>query len=114
MHNKEVDQFIINSPENIQDIIRQLRKLIFETSPNITEEMKWGKPCYIENGLVCYLQTAKQHVNLGFYFGAHLKDKDNLLQGSGKKMRHIRVNQLNDIQPEQFSALIREAIELET
>ncbi|MGP4107671.1 DUF1801 domain-containing protein [Virgibacillus sp. L01] len=111
---KEVDQFIENLNGHTKEIIEKLREVIFQTSPNITEEMKWGKPCYIENGLVCYLQTAKNHVNLGFYFGATLKDKDNLLEGTGKKMRHIRVKQLDDIQPQKFSALIKEAIELET
>ncbi len=74
---KEVDQFIEHIDDHTKEITKSLRELIFQTSPNITEEMKWGKPCYIENGLVCYLQTAK-------------------------KMRHIRIKQLDDIQPRKF------------
>ncbi|MFD1040391.1 DUF1801 domain-containing protein [Virgibacillus byunsanensis] len=112
--NKEVNQFIETLPDHTKELTNTLRKIIFEASDTITEEIKWGKPCYIENGLVCYLQTAKSHVNLGFYFGATLEDKDNLLEGTGKKMRHIRVKKLEDIQTEKFISLIQEAIEFKT
>ncbi|MEC5425440.1 DUF1801 domain-containing protein [Virgibacillus sp. C22-A2] len=110
----EVEEFLNGLPEHIREITVTLRNLIFDTSENIVEEMKWNKPCYIENGLVCYLQTAKGHVNLGFYFGASLEDKDELLEGTGKKMRHIRVTSLEEIQPAKYQALIKEAIRLKT
>jgi hypothetical protein len=35
-----------------------------------------------------------------------------VLQGSGEKMRHIKLSQLADIDAELFSELIRQAIEL--
>lgn len=111
---KEVDQFIEELPEHTQDLTKRLRELVFDTSQNLTEQMKWGMPCYSKTANICYLQTAKNHVNLGFYFGAFLKDKENLLEGTGKKMRHIRIKKQEDILPEKFIALIENAIELDT
>lgn len=99
-------------PKNIQEIIICLRNLIFETSENFKEEIKWGMPSYGVNGNVCYLQPSKDHVNLGFYFGASLVDKDNLLEGTGKQMRHIRIKKIEEIKPEEYKALIQAAIEL--
>ncbi|WP_019413979.1 DUF1801 domain-containing protein [Paenisporosarcina sp. TG20] len=112
-NSQKVDQFIETFPENIQEITTSLRSLLFETSEHLMEDIKWGMPSYqAQSGNVCYLQPSKKHVNLGFYFGASLKDKENLLEGTGKQMRHIRIKKLEEIQPEKFKVLIQEAIEL--
>ena len=110
----EVDTFIVNLPEDIQNIIRALREIIFDASPHLLEEYKWSMPNYSYKGLVCYLQTSKKHVNLGFHKGNELVEKDisNLLQGSGKTMRHIRITKMDDIQSEYFISLIQAAIAL--
>ena len=111
--NKKVDQFIVKLSENIQDITTYLRNVILETSEDFTEEIKWGMPSYGIQKNICYLQPSKNHVNLGFYYGASLIDKDNLLEGTGKQMRHIRIKKLDEIKSEKIKALIQEAIEFE-
>ena len=109
--NPAVDQYIEELPEHVQQLAAELRQLIFEVSESMTEEIKWGKPSYSRDGLVCYLQTAKSHINFGFYQGAQLDDREGLLEGDGTKMRHIRVRKLADIQPGPFKNLIWEAID---
>ncbi|MFC4023011.1 DUF1801 domain-containing protein [Oceanobacillus longus] len=109
-----VDQFIEDLPEEIQIITADLRKLILNSSPKLVEELKWSMPNYSYNGLVCYLQTAKKHVNLGFHKGNELQEIDafKLLQGTGKTMRHIRIKNSEDIKPTFFTSLIQEAVAL--
>jgi len=111
---KEVDQFILDLPEDIQKITKALRNIILDASPELVEEYKWSMPNYSYKGLACYLQTAKKHVNLGFQKGNELVEKDvnNLLQGTGKTMRHIRITKMEDIQPESFTSLIQVAVTL--
>jgi hypothetical protein len=111
---KEVDQYIEDLPENIQKITDALRKIILDSSPNLLEEYKWSMPNYSYNGLVCYLQASKKHVNLGFHKGNELieSDTDSRLQGTGKTMRHIKIMKMEEIQPEAFAALIQEAVTL--
>lgn len=113
-NNKEVAQWVEELPNNIQEITQTLRNLILEASPRLIEEYKWAMPNYSYKGLVCYLQPAKKHVNLGFQRGNELEEKDtrNLLQGSGKTMRHIQIKRLEDIQPEFFTSLILAAVKL--
>ena len=38
-----------------------------------------------------YVALFGSHVNVGFYFGSALQDPDCLLTGSGRFMRHVRV-----------------------
>ncbi|WP_174615782.1 DUF1801 domain-containing protein [Virgibacillus ihumii] len=109
---EEVDQFISGLPKDIQDITTALRKIIIESSQELTEEYKWSMPNYSYNGLVCYLQPSKKHVNLGFHKGNKLQEKDTtkLLQGTGKAMRHIKIKKVEEIHPEAITSLIIEAM----
>ncbi|WP_067725593.1 DUF1801 domain-containing protein [Oceanobacillus damuensis] len=109
---QEVDQYILNLPTDIQSLTEKLREIIFHSSPEIKEEFKWSMPNYSYNGLVCYLQASKNHVNLGFHKGNELmeQDTDNLLQGTGKTMRHIRVKNREDIKQDSFILLIKAAV----
>ncbi|MFC4559453.1 DUF1801 domain-containing protein [Virgibacillus kekensis] len=109
-----VDQYIFGLPENIQEITSALRKIILGASADLTEEFKWSMPNYSCNGLVCYLQASKNHVNLGFHKGSELMeyDTESLLQGSGKTMRHLRVKKMDEIKPEEFTVLIKKAVNL--
>lgn len=83
-----------------------------EASPQLKEEWKWSMPNYTDHGNICYLQTAKQHVNLGFHKGNILEEMapNNVLQGTGKTMRQIRIKQREDIQPEVITDLIKKTI----
>lgn len=38
-----------------------------------------------------YVNSFKNHVNVGFFYGAMLTDPACLLQGSGKRMRHVKL-----------------------
>ncbi|HWL23616.1 MAG TPA: DUF1801 domain-containing protein [Ureibacillus sp.] len=107
----EVDEYILNLPDTIQVITENLRKVILETSSELIEEYKWSKPNYSYKGLVCYLQSTKGHVNLGFFKGIELIERDphHLLQGSGKGMRHIKVKKNEEIKIDEIKPLIVEA-----
>ncbi|KPL18422.1 MAG: hypothetical protein AMJ93_13865, partial [Anaerolineae bacterium SM23_84] len=53
-----------------------------------------------------------KHVNFGFWRGAQLDDPSGLLQSGGKKMGHVRIDSLEDIRPDVFKTLVRQAVEL--
>lgn len=38
-----------------------------------------------------YVNAFTAHVNVGFFYGADLQDQNGMLQGSGKRMRHIKI-----------------------
>ncbi|WP_404427462.1 DUF1801 domain-containing protein [Ureibacillus chungkukjangi] len=110
----EVEHFIGNLPEEIQEITEALRNIILDASPLLLEEYKWSMPNYSYKGLVCYLQTAKKHVKLGFHKGNLLQEGvgKEILEGTGKTMKYITLKKKEDLQPEVYTKLILAAMEL--
>ena len=93
--------------------LKQLRALILRADPRIVEEMKWSRPCYAINGLICYLFKAKQHVSMGFQQGAQLEDPNGLLEGTGKSMRHLKFALASDVPEQTTLTLLKAAIEFD-
>lgn len=57
----------------------------------------------------CWIAPAKNHVTMGFYYGAELPDPTNLLEGTGKLMRHVKVRNSTQLETGELRALIRRA-----
>ena len=53
-----------------------------------------------------YVNVFTAHVNVGFFTGAALRDPTNLLEGSGKRMRHVKLKPSRELESEALSALI--------
>ena len=60
----------------------------------------------------CMIPIYTNHLNLGFNKGALLSDPKQLLKGTGKLIRHIPINNVQDFKSNAVKALIKEAIEL--
>ena len=45
----------------------------------------------VNDAAFAYVNVFASHVNLGFYAGADLRDPQQLLEGTGKRMRHIKL-----------------------
>jgi hypothetical protein len=59
---------------------------------DVRELMHDGCPtaCVVEAAFA-YVNAFKDHVNVGFFSGASLKDPARLLEGTGKRMRHVKL-----------------------
>ena len=111
---KTVDSWMEELGPSLREIAQTLRGIILQAVPDISESIKWGTPNYAKSGHVCYLAANKGHINLGFFNGAGLNNPDGLIEGTGAKMRHVKVRTLEDIRPEVFAALVQEAVRLNT
>lgn len=58
----------------------------------------------------CHVAAYTHHVNLGFNRGAELDDPDGLLSGSGRSIRHIRIDSRETVSRPEIVALIRQAV----
>ena len=87
----------------IRAIAYNLRALLAEIMPGLTE-VPWGHQKTVGYGVgpkkmsehFCYLAPQKNHVNLGFMYGADLPDPEGLLEGNGKLMRHVKIKTRED------------------
>ncbi len=59
----------------------------------------------------CMIPIYSNHLNLGFHKGILLNDPHGLLQGTGKLIRHIPVQDRADYRNEKVEALVRSAIQ---
>ena len=53
-----------------------------------------------------YVNAFKDHVNVGFFFGALLKDPAGLLEGTGKRGRHVKLRPGSDVDSAALAGLV--------
>ena len=111
---KTVDDYIAQAG-NGQVELRQLREILCGTA--LTEEIKWGAPCYTYKGKnVVGVGAYKAYVGLWFYQGALLTDKNKVLinaqEGKTKALRQWRMQSAQDIKPALIRRYVKEAIKL--
>ena len=58
---------------------------------------------------VCSIAIFRRHATLIFHHGVDLKDTHHLLQGTGKALRHIRVEHLEELDRRELRTYLREA-----
>jgi hypothetical protein len=98
------EQAIQSFSGEIKEIARQARILIYTIFPEVVEVV-WvrQKNTGFGTGLkkntehFCWIMPATNHVNLGFNYGAELPDPKNLLVGTGKLFRHIKIKSVEDL-----------------
>ncbi|HEY8129241.1 MAG TPA: DUF1801 domain-containing protein [Hyphomicrobium sp.] len=56
-----------------------------------------------------YVNAFKAHANVGFNYGAMLTDPAGLLEGEGKRMRHVKLRPSKELDVEALSDLIETA-----
>ncbi len=62
----EIDQYIMQFPEDVQDILRKIRKVIVANAPEAEELISYGMPGYKTNKKpLVYFGAFKNHI--GFY-----------------------------------------------
>lgn len=117
---KQIDE-IIDQYENWQGrLLKQLRGIIHEAAPEVTEEVKWkmpsnpkGLPVFSHNGIVCIVQTFKNDTKLVFFKGAFLSDPKKLFNArlKSKTDRAIEFHEGDVVDEAGVKALVKEAVE---
>ncbi|MBV2165730.1 MAG: DUF1801 domain-containing protein [Kaistella sp.] len=62
----ETEKYIAQFPENVQDILNEIRQIILEEAPEVTEKIAYGMPgFYLNKKPLVYFAAYKNHI--GFY-----------------------------------------------
>lgn len=107
------EDVIHNSAPAAAEIALSLRRLIQELCQDVTEVHRPAEQHtdYVINAgkkesVFTYICPVKGYVRLGFYYGAALPDPARVLVGNGKRLRHIKLNEVSDVQRPEVHALI--------
>ena len=114
--NPKVD-FFFNKAKKWQEEFKRLRMILLDCP--LTEELKWGKPCYtFQKSNVVIIHGFKEYCALLFCKGALLKDADGILiqqtenVQAARQIRFTNVREIVEMEPI-LKAYIYEAIEAE-
>lgn len=115
-YNPKVDAFM-EKTEQWRPEFEVLRNLALDSG--LTEELKWGQPCYtLEGGNVFLIHGFKEYCAILFMKGALMQDNDGLLIQQTQKVqaaRQLRFKDLSEIEQKssQIAAYMQDAIEIE-
>lgn len=88
----DFDIWLEGKAEALQHIAQHWFEAIKNCGPDVQAIFHDGHPIgCIENAPFAYVNAFTAHVNLGFFYGAFLPDEHGLLEGSGKRMRHVKL-----------------------
>jgi uncharacterized protein YdeI (YjbR/CyaY-like superfamily) len=114
--NPMVDEYL-SKAEKWQEEFQKLRSIVLDC--RLTEEMKWGVPCYtFQNKNVVLIHGFKEYCAVLFVKGALLKDTNGILiqqtenVQAGRQIRFTGVSEIVKIEPI-LKEYIHEAVEAE-
>jgi hypothetical protein len=93
-------------------LLAQLRQLILDAAPGMTEEWKWDTGVWTNQGMVCSAGVFKDHVKLNFFKGAALQDPQGLFNAGleAKNSRAIDFNEGDGLNAPALTDLIRAGV----
>ena len=61
---KDVDEYISMFPDNIQELLKEIRATIKEAAPKAEEVISYQMPAYKFHGMLIYFAAFKNHIGL--------------------------------------------------
>jgi hypothetical protein len=92
VHDPAIDAWMKSHPGELGAIARRWFELMRQCGDEVRELVHDGCPVACLGDVPFgYVNVFTSHVNVGFFQGASLPDPARLLQGSGKRMRHVKL-----------------------
>lgn len=108
-----VETWLSRQPGELGAVARTWFSRLRACGFDVLEMMHDGYPVVcVKDVPFAYVNVFKAHANVGFYLGAELKDPACLLEGTGKRMRHVKVKPGESLDSKALGALIQQSYEL--
>lgn len=108
---EEIKKHIDGLPIELQPIYKALRTIAKKGLPDCVEmlyhnslgysltDSPWDRICYIAH-------QPKGYINFGFFFGADIPDPTGLIQGKGKRLRHVKIYTIKEAKNPDLEKLV--------
>lgn len=105
-----VDAWLSRPDDEMRRMAQPWFQRLRDCGPEVHELLHDGYPtACVKDAAFAYVNAFRTHVNVGFFQGASLKDPAGLLQGSGKRMRHVKLVWGEPVNAAALNALIAAA-----
>ena len=91
-HDRTIDVWLRKQHADLRPFVETWFARMRECGDDVRELMHDGCPtACLGDAAFGYVNAYKDHVNVGFFCGALLKDPARLLEGTGKRGRHVKL-----------------------
>lgn len=98
---------MVKHPVELGALARHWFEVMRRQGTEMREVLHDGHPtACVDDAGFAYVNAFKAHVNVGFFRGADLSDSAKLLIGTGKFMRHVRLEPGHDIDIKALERLV--------
>ena len=59
-----VEAYISAKPKEVQERLEEIRSYLKQADPTADEELKWGKPAFVNDGILYVYAASKKHISL--------------------------------------------------
>ncbi|MFO0758142.1 MAG: DUF1801 domain-containing protein [Byssovorax sp.] len=91
-HDPAIDRWLAAQPDDLRPFVETWFSRLRLSGDDVRELMHDGCPtACVGDAAFAYVAAFRQHANVGFFFGALLPDPAGLLEGTGKRGRHVKL-----------------------
>ena len=91
-HDPAIDTWLRAQRDDLRPFVETWFARMRQCGGDVRELMHDGCPtACVGDAAFGYVNAFRDHVNVGFFFGALLKDPARLLEGTGKRGRHVKL-----------------------
>jgi hypothetical protein len=106
-HDRAIDAWLRAQREDLRPFAETWFARMRRCGSDVRELMHDGCPtACVDDAAFGYVGAYADHVNVGFFFGALLKDPARLLDGTGKRGRHVKLRPGHEVDSAALARLI--------
>ncbi len=106
-HDPAIDAWLRAQREDMRPLVKTWFVRMRQCGGDVRELMHDGCPtACVGDAAFGYVNAFRDHVNVGFFFGALLKDPARLLEGTGKRGRHVKLRPGREVDSAALARLV--------
>ena len=105
-----IEDWMRERPGELRAIAQRWFEVMRDCGDDVRELLHDGHPtACVDDAAFGYVNAFRAHVNVGFFRGAELSDPSGLLEGTGKRMRHVKLTPADGVDAAALTKLIQTA-----
>ncbi|NVB77486.1 MAG: DUF1801 domain-containing protein [Kofleriaceae bacterium] len=109
-HEPAIDEWLRAQRADLRPLVETWFARMRRCGSDVRELMHDGCPtACVGDASFAYVAAYRDHVNVGFFFGALLADPARLLEGTGKRGRHVKLRPGRAVDAEALARLVEAA-----
>ncbi len=109
-HDPAIDAWLDAQRPEFRPLVRTWFERMRRCGTDVRELMHDGCPtACVGDAAFGYVNAFREHVNVGFFFGALLDDPARLLEGTGKRGRHVKLRPGREVDAAALGRLVETA-----